>query len=382
MVLYGGLRPISVAALLTLVFILPLLAYRSYHARLGKALVPATVALTSWSVVIWLSAVVILVYSVINFPKEGPFEEELVLTMGPKNEQDAWTRLTEATNAPDGTYSQEELINIMLQAPISMPEGGMTGTSEFPQFASITSIGQSGTEQVKKLLDEGRVDEAYQSYLEHRTIAHNLIGAEGPITLIQFLIGVGVGVQLASFYLDGENSASLPADETLLEIVERFDGRLSGGFRRAMALEYSLAKEIADDPNAACRDGSLDLKYAGVCSLHLPWPFYDRHKTLRGFHDYYLDMTMGRPVEPAQLTFWRNPVGSEVQRMILPQLAPFAGKGESIRPELAILAYVARAQQSGNFDGNPVNPLTGVPFPVTDLGDRVEIAGRQDRRMR
>ena len=394
MVLYGGLRPVSVAALLTLVMAPALLLYPKYEPRLGRVSGRIVAGfLDIWVVVIAVSALVIVVYSALNFPREGPFQEKLVVRVGPQAEQDAWKRLTEMGLAPEGTYDAEDYIDLIAQGPFSMPEQQrLSLETPFPNLGSLIGLGESGREEVAELIAEGRPDEAYEKYLLLWSVADNMIGGEGSITLIQYLIGVDLGYALADFHLEDDNSARLPGDERLSEIVERYERRLAGAFERAISGEYGWGKEIAEHPEDWCRFGGLGSEDSAtwVCPFHLPWPFYDANKTLRVRHDLFFEMVelnraamhqsrsdsvdLDERFERASaFSLWKNPVGSLVNAATLPFLSRFAHRDHELKAKLTILAYLVRATESGRLGSPPTNPLTGTPFVVTDKGDRIEI---------
>ena len=372
-----------------------LLSYRLYDTRLPSGVDEGAASiLAGWSLIVGIVSVVVVVLSVFNFPKEGPFEEELVITFGPQTEQDAWDRLVGLTADGDSEANRDAALDILANTAISIPERPLLFDTLFPMFVAFSDLGESGTQNVEELLGQVEVDRAYEEYLRLWTIAHNMVAAQGPITLIQYLIGVGLGVSLSEFYLDpeGVEIGTLPIDERLLEVTGRMDVAVSHGFAKGMAAEYRAVKDtLVESAEETCDQFGFTGSFLGVCFTEMPWPFYDKNKTLRTVHDLYAkavavsqepaygrrDQMLEEAREEfdavARWSFWTDPVGSAFLAAVVPQIVGFAGRHDPLKSRLAIMRWAIAGAQSGDYSDVPIDPMTGQPFRVTDKGATLEV---------
>ena len=387
MVLYAGLNAFSIVTVPTLLFAAALRLYPKYRSRLGTdAGEVVALALGTWSVVIAASAVVIAIYSGINFPKEGDFEEQLLLEFGPLAEQEAWLQIRPPSFARTFTQDQAEDVARVLEAgPVSMPREASIITGPAPPFFLLSDLVASETKEVGFLVRDGQWDEARTRYARLWTIAYNLVRAEGPMGFGQYLVAVDLGHVLTDFYLKEANSSRLNRGRSLLETVAAFSSTLRGAYESGVTVQYVYSRDFIMQPEELCKDATgLDYEYLGVCIFRLPWPFYDTNKTIRELHDVLLDrvrLTMpprraGEPVPESyrrpEVSIWKNHVGSKLLND-LAQFESFTIKDDELRSKLAILTWVIDGRHSGDFDDPPVDPLTGEPFTVTDKGGSVEI---------
>ena len=390
MVLYAGVRPLAWPVLVSLAFLPFLLLYPWYRDRLSFAVGPGlSLVLGLWSVLVIVAAVAISVYGVANFPKEEPLQERLTVPIGPRAEQEAWRHLVELSRDRQRGDDVEDVVGFLAINTVSVPPGALTFDSEIPRFVSLGGAGTSGVDEVRELLDQGNQVEAREKYLRLWDAAHNMVSAEGAITLIQHLIGIGMIDVLIEFYLDADNRARLRVDDELLAMSVALDERLDDGYRKAIAAEYGLFRSVvATGAEDVCHFSTI----FGVCSLSLPWPFYDRNKTLRVVQDLYLELTR-MSTEPyylikdemegfeqkaervTRVSALRNPAGSTVLSALIPaSFAKFIVRKEESKARLLVLRYVIEASRSGDHSDVPTDPLTGEPFGVADKGDTIEVS--------
>jgi hypothetical protein len=391
LVLYGGADVISVPAVFTLALVPVLILYPRYNFRLsffaGRLV---SYVLCLWCVSLIGTAVVVLVLSITAFPRDDPYEEELVVTFGPQSEQDAFNRLAELTQEGERERNYEAALDLLAETPLSVPRPYSFSTKT-PNFTGFLELGTTGTKEVASLLDRGRDTEAYEEYLLLWNIARNLVSAEGSITLIQYLVGIATAGVLADWYLENDDARSLPGDGRLLAVVTDFQAALDDGFASAMTAEYATLNLALVDEIFKGEENCPD-DYLGMCALKLQWPFHDTYEMLKVRHDLLVKLVAANR-EPAygerdslvehiqgefdrhlRFTPWTNPFGSAVYIASFPNIVRFTGRSDEVKGQISIIRYLLESGASGSYDDIPVDPFSGKPFRVTRTPDAIEIA--------
>jgi len=395
LIAYAGVNPISRVLLVAWAFALFLVLYPMYGRRLGnRAGKAAVVTLLLLAGILNIFAVVLTVYSIANFPKEPPFQEQLVLSFGPQHEHEAWeqfkilvgTYKTDGTLDPKDEQDREQLLEFLAQNVVSQPEGAFSFDAAPPRVSRMSGLAESELATIAELLDAGNEAAARKSYLRLWKVADNLISGN-PITLIQYLIAVGFTDQLVDFYLEGDKQRELSSGGELLRTSAAIRLKLVDAEANAFTAEYFTASNLfSSSPEELCRVFEED---GDFCLFKIPWPFFDVNRSLRSRHDFYLTLvTSSRlppyerkmpdyekesdwPIRPSVL---HNPVGSSLFGVFIPLISNFVGSKDTLRAKLAVLGYVIETGASGNFDDVPIDPLTGERFVVTDKGDTIAIA--------
>ena len=390
--LYGGLSPLTGAVLVPIAFAPLLLLYSRYGLRLrdpwGKA---AAFALLVWASIIGVSAVVYGVYFVVNLPKEGPLEGRSTLTFGSSSARDSWDQATSLLREFERTGEDaDEVLDFLGQNALSPPEDFQVDT-EIPRLFLLQSLAGSEMSEIRQSSEWDPEAEAYERYLRLWSIANNLI-PEHAQTLIQYLVGVRVASQLVDLYIDMANENGPAVDQRLVSAVANLHSKLDDGLANAILTEESwVGSALISNPDHACRlYRELEGQSAALCILELPWPFFDKNRTLRLSHErstglaelsqgaFYriegdLDDSMSE--QSARVSRLVNPVGSLV--LWPPPTSVFAGfirAKELTKARLTLLRHVLESQDKGDLKDTPIDPLTGKPFAVIDLGDSIEIS--------
>lgn len=246
LIVYAGVNPISRVLLVVWAFVPFLVLYPMYGRRLkNRADKDAVVALLLWGGIVNISAVVLTVYSIANFPKEPPFEEQLVLSFSPQHEQEAWEQLkilvgtykTDGTLDPEDEQDREQLLEFLAQNVVSLPEGAISVAARKPSIIEITGLPEKELATIEELLDAGNEAAARERYLRLWKIADNLISGN-PITLLHYLVGVGFTQQLVHFYLEGDNQQRLPGGRELLRTSAEIRLKVDDAQANAFTVEY------------------------------------------------------------------------------------------------------------------------------------------------
>ena len=373
-----------------------LLLYPWYERRLGdRGLKAATVALLVWAGMVVVSAAVFTLFGVINFPKEGAFEEQLALEPRPQSEHDAWDELVALTR-DEGT-DEETLLEFYAQNVVSVPDGYFFRTEE-PRVTRLAGIATSELEKVTELLDRGDGPAANERYVRLWTAADNMV--TGNVTLIQHLVGLGFVATLINYYQDGNSEALRPSVREIQSLSASIESKLGDSFANGMVAEYlRLRTAILEFRGQGACALLLDAE-SRSCGRNIGWPFYDEQKTLREFHDYFF-----KTIELSRLPFyaterdaaladleekryareysfgdiWTNPFSKVLQSVVVPPSSRFSSSKDFTLATLSAFRFVLEATATGNLGEPPIDPLTGKPFIVTRTGDSVEISSARTR---
>ena len=370
-----------------------LLLYPRYAGRLGhRILKPVTVALLMWAGIVVLSAAVFALFGVINFPKEGAFEEQLALESRPQSEHDAWDELVALTR--DEGADEETLLEFYAQNVVSVPDGGLPFRAEVPRITQFAGFATSELEMVSELLDRGDGPAANERYLRLWMAADNIV--TGNVTLVVHLVGLGIVGTLISYYMDGNSEALRPSVREIESLSASINSKLEDSFANGMVAEYLTIRNAVPEFSIGC--AFLDMGHRS-CAWDIRWPFYDEHKTQREYHDFifktielsrqpfyaaewdagFADLEERYPAEYSFGDIWTNAFGTAVIRVFTPLISRFSSSKDFTRAKLLAFRFVLEATATGNLGDPPIDPLTGKPFIVTRTGDTVEISSAHKR---
>ncbi len=369
--------------------LLPPLVYVTLTRRSRRPAVAALVALLAWAGTVNVPAVALNAYAFANYPKEGPFAEQLWVSRYYGQETAAWDLLITLTDdlASGADASEQQRTNILTllaQTVVSPPRDSLFIGSEVPDFAAIETMSRAELDEIRALLARGESRTANARYVRLWEVAENLVSSRA--VMVQYLVGTNLVSDLVAFYLDGDNGG-LSNDAELRFRVESVREMLDTGFVGALTREYlTLRKSLVDRPSDVCQGVP-----PGLCIFGWPWPVYDVNKTLRIEHDQFLDLaSLGiasfHQVERDLATYTdeaertnrislvRNPVGSVVLSLGVPAwLTRFVFAKETTHASLAAFLYALDSQNAGVFGAAPIDPLTGESFGVTDGGTTITI---------
>lgn len=390
-IIYAGYSPITIVALVSWLFIPFLVLYRFYDHRLGNRLGwAAFIVLILWSGIFNMSALIFSVYAGLNFPKEQPFEEQLVFSPGLEAQEEAWYRLIGLVNAeqPDS----KQVLDFLVTNIVSAPERDANYSSQVPQVIPLLAALNSELDEIRELLAQGREKEAEERYLRLWKAVENLTASSGG--LIYHLVAMGQVLGLISFQIGDESAPPLRPYAELLEISAHIGGELDRSWKNAMALEYLVKKNAMLE----LTESDCGLSPSRLCLFELEWPFYDGYQLLRAEHASYLSLanaagTPGSSGDSAQsagdseadfdepkISIFKNPVGSTLQVATVPLVGKFAATMLETKGRLSIFSYVMEYRMSGELGEPPIDPFTGQPFMVKDKGDTIEITSARQQR--
>ena len=381
---------VRTGVLATLALAAFLLLYPWYEGRLGdRVRKAATVVLLVWAGMIVALAAVLTPFGVINFPKEGAFEEQLALEPRPQSEHDAWDELVALTRNEGA--NEEALLEFFAQNVVSVPNSYSYRT-EVPRVVRLAGIATSELEKVTELLERGDGPAANDRYLRLWTAADNMVTGNG--ALIQHLVGLGVVGALISYYLDGNSEALRPSVQEIEGLSASIESKLEDSFANGMVAEYVTVRNTLLEFRG--RSGCVFLIDEGLrsCQWDAGWPFYDEHKTMREVHYFYFktielsrqpffatdrdpafaDLEARYGAEYSVGDIWTNPFGTGLLRVITPLISRFSSSTDFTRAKLSAFRFALEATATGNLGDPPIDPLTRKPFIVTRTGDTVEIS--------
>ena len=386
-IIYAGYNPITIAALVSWVFVPFLLLYRFYDIRLGNRSGRSVLfVLLVWAGIFNLSALFFAVYAGANFPKTPAFQEQLSYPSGTEAQYAAWYQFRDLTRAedPDGGA----ILAFLADNVVSVPEKEVDFRAEVPRISPILAGKDSELDEIRSLLERKKESDAEERYLRVWRAADNMITGSG--TLIEHLVALGLISNLIDFQIGEETGPPMRPNAELLEITARINGNLDRSFGDAMALEYQARKSaLFVFAGAGC------LRPSSICLFEVEWPFLDKYQVLKEDHDRTLAIVMAsRPpytqqedapadrnavddYDEVKVSILKNPIGSVLRAVLIPVTGKFARQGLDIKGRLAIFNYAMEYRLSGALGDPPIDLVTGEPFNVADKGDTVEVTSKR-----
>ena len=186
LVLYAEFSTGGETVLVSSAFVPFLLLFPIYETELGgRARKTATSILLVWAGTVLSFSAIFAIYAGYNFPKQGPFTEELELTPRKLSEYDAWREFM--VLSWDESADRETKLQFFADNVISVPdedfEFRLLPTTRVPNLVGYSALPEQELEEIRALIDQRDSAEANARYVSLWRVVDNI--ATGNVGLIQ-----------------------------------------------------------------------------------------------------------------------------------------------------------------------------------------------------
>jgi hypothetical protein len=387
-----------------------------------------------------LIAIFFIVFAIANIPKGKPFEEKVFLEPAPMEEQEAYITYTstigsrenpikfECTfankkwieNHYDGSEEklEEELLsekciaerkefldfhrNNITSFPLSKYDPSEYYSLPYPNFLPLQSLCKTELTAIAMLLYRGEKELAQEKYIQLWEVGKNLLS--GKESLIKNMIATVWVSLLIDFYDTYGSELQLENNEKLINILAEIPDKMDKSFQACIALEYigikGLRPEVTGDFFIEAATGldeeifpSKILKPMGI-----RWPFFDKYKTLKSFHDATYDFVTiaGMPAYKSQKLLsetserletqiaqassgiqLKNPVGNAIFAMGTPNLQKVLVRKEEYKSHIIAMRYLLSVTDPNDEAQIPIDNMTGEKFVVNYEDGILSIQGKE-----